>query len=114
FPVCGLKHDDKVSFAGSENVDGEKYYVVEQKSGDKSTVYFFNAKTFLLDRVEINVSANGRQQKIIQKFLDYKPHDGVLLPEKIKMSGAMPMEIEFNLTKAIGNGDVAPDVFKVD
>lgn len=114
FPVCGLKHDDKVSFAGSENVDGEKYYIVEQKSGDKSTVYFFNAKTFLLDRVEINVSANGRQQKIIQKFLDYKPHDGVLLPEKIKMSGAMPMEIEFNLTKAIVNGDVAPDVFKVD
>ena len=114
FPVCGLKHGEGVTVAGNETVDGNDYYVVEQKSKDKTTLYYFNTKTSLLDMIEILVSANGQQHKVTQKYADYKDHDGVLIPEKITLSGAMPMPVEFKLSKIVVNGDIDENAFKVD
>ena len=114
FPVCQLKHSDNVKATGTETVDGNDYYIVEQKSGDKTALYYFNTKTSLLDMVENIVSANGKQQKITQKFAEYKDHDGFLIPEKITLSGAMPMPVEFKLSKAVVNGILDENSFKTD
>jgi len=87
---------------------------LEQKSEKKTSLYYFNTKTFLLEMIEIISSVNGMEQKISQKYSDYKKHDGVMIPEKITLSGAMPMPIDFKLTKIEINGEIDENAFKVD
>ncbi len=114
FPACDLKHQEGIKVAGNETVDGNDYYIVEQKLNDKTVLYYFNTKTYLLDMIENIVTANGKQQKVSQKFAEYKDHDGVLLPEKIILVGAMPMPVEFKLLKVVVNGDIDENAFKLD
>ncbi len=114
FPVCALKKDNDVKLTGTETIDGKEYYILEQKSEKKTSLYYFNTKTFLLEMIEIISSVNGMEQKISQKYSDYKKHDGVMIPEKITLSGAMPMPIDFKLTKIEINGEIDENAFKVD
>ncbi len=114
FPVLALASNKNAKLKGVESIEGKDYYIVEVKNGDKTELYYFNKKNFLLERHDIIMSVNGKTQKISFKITDYKDHDGVLISEKNTMSGAMPMPIEFNLTKAVVNGKIDEIIFKID
>jgi len=114
FPVCAFKKDTGIVMTGTETIDDKDYYVLEQKTDKKTSNYYFDTKTHLLTMIDIISTANGVEQKLTQKYSDYKEHDGVLIPEKITLVGAMPMPVEFKLTKAVVNGEVDENVFKVD
>lgn len=114
FPVVAMKTEGGMTLTGSEKIDGIEYFIVEKKEKDQTISYYFNAKTFLLDIQEVIVSANGQTQKITYKISDYKKHEGVLMPTKNTMSGAMPVPIEFNLTKSVINGSVDDTKFVVE
>lgn len=114
FPVIAMKTEGGVTLTGSEKVDGVDYFIVEKKDEDQTTTYYFNAKTFLIDREELTVSQNGQTQKITYKISGYKNYEGALIPTKNVMTGAMPVPIEFNLTKAVVNGTIDETKFVVE
>ncbi len=114
FPVLSLMNSKKAKLTGVEKIDGVDYFTVEEKADSKTEIYYFNKKTYLLDRHDIIMSFNGKSQKMSFKLSDYKNHDGVLISEKNIMSGAMPMPIEFNLTKVVVNGKIDEAIFKID
>ncbi len=114
FSVCGLRKSEDAKYLGSETVDGKGYYVVENTMGEDKTLYYFNAETFLIDFEEQIVSVQGQTQTMKSKYPKYKKDNGVLIPEKIVIVGAMPMPLEFNLEKLTINGKTDESVFNVD
>ncbi len=114
FPVCGLRKAKDTKYLGSETVEGKGYYVVEKTEKEAKTLYYFNAETFMIDFEEQIVSAQGQTQTVKMEYPKYKKDNGVLIPEKIVLIGAMPMPLEFNLEKLTINGNIDQSIFKID
>ncbi|MBK7094642.1 MAG: insulinase family protein [Saprospiraceae bacterium] len=111
FPVQGMS-SDKYSLGNTEKVEGTEYYTIQSKSGNKSSVYYFNTKTFLLEIEEKSISEGGESQTITREFKDYKNYDGVMLPGKIIMKGAMPFPLELTIADVKINKSFDESIFK--
>jgi zinc protease len=111
FPVQGM-NNDKYTLGNTEKVDGTDYYTIQSKSGDKSTVYYFNTKTYLLELEEVSFTEGEQSQTITREFRDYKNYDGVMLPGKITMKGAMPFPLELNISDVKINKSFDESIFK--
>jgi len=72
FAIQSLMNNDKSKLTGIENVDGKDYYVVEVKNDDQTELYYFNTKTFLVERQDVIVSQGGKAMTIKYILSDYK------------------------------------------
>ena len=111
FPVQGFQ-SDKYTLGNTENIEGTEYYTLVSKSDNKSSVYYFNTRTFLLEMEEMTLSEGENSQTITREFKDYKNYDGVLLPGKIIMKGAMPFPLELMISEVKINKEFDASIFK--
>ena len=104
---------DKVKMIGAEKVDGKDYYAVKAKLSDASYMLYFDAKTYLLSRMDVTSGEGEKAQTTTLKFSDYTKKDGVMLPGKYTLSGVMPMDLNFSLDKVEINGKIDDSWFSV-
>lgn len=80
-----------VEFLGKDEEDGNEYYKVRittKNNGDKT--YFFDAKTYLVYKIESLTTQQGQEVKSVIKLLDYQTLDyGVKMPFKTDMGQMM-------------------------
>ncbi len=54
---------------------------------------------------------NGQSATLTNDFGDYKEVSGIQIPHNVKISGAMPMPLEFTTSEVEINGKFDPEVF---
>jgi hypothetical protein len=111
FPVQGM-NNDKYTLGNTEKVEGTEYYTIQSKSGNKSTVYYFNTKTYLLEIEEMSMNEGGQSQTMTREFKDYKNYEGVMVPGKIIMKGGMPFPLELIISEIKVNKSFDESIFK--
>ncbi|MGE5354894.1 MAG: M16 family metallopeptidase [Deltaproteobacteria bacterium] len=111
FPVLSM-NNGKYSMGNNEKVEGTEYFTVVSKSEDKTTIYYFNTKTFLLEMEEVNMKQGEESQTITREFKDFKNYNGVLFPAKIILKGAMPFPLEMNANEILINRPFDDSIFK--
>jgi len=116
FPeIYYLKSGYKFDIKGAENVNGSNAYKVQVTSPTgKKTIEYYDANSKLKVR-EVSVQeANGQSQTITTDLADYKAVNGVLIPHKITVTGAMPVPLELKVTEAKANSNIPDTTFKID
>lgn len=107
-----LNGDYSLELGGVEDVDGDKCYklVVTDGSGDKTTE-FYSKDSMLKVREIVVEEVNGQSATLTNDFGDYKEVNGIQIPHSVKISGAMPMPLEFTTSEVEINGKFDPEVF---
>ena len=113
FPELNYLSDGYTAEVGGvEDVNGEKCYklTVTDPAESKSTE-FYSVDSGLKVREIESQEVNGQAMTITNDFSDYKEVNGVLMPHTLKITGAMPMPLEFEVTEVDVNGKFDPAVF---
>ncbi len=103
---------DKVKMVGAENIDGKDFYITKAIVNGNTYMYYFDAKTFLLSKMEVLATQGEQTQTMVLQFDDYVKKNRVMVPGKYTMTGVMPMPIEFTLDKVTFNGEIDDTWFK--
>jgi len=93
------------------DVDGTSAYKIVVTDGEKTSVRYYAADSSLLIRTEETQEAGGQSITSITDFSDYKEVNGVLMPQKMKIT-AGPQVLEFNMTETKVNEGVTVEDFK--
>ena len=105
---------DRVKMLGAEQIDGKDYYITKAQINGNTYLSYFDAKTYLLSKLEVMMGAGETAQKMIMTFSDYSKHDGIMVAGKYAMSGIMPVAMDFTLEKVEFNGPVDEAWFTVE
>ena len=108
FPELYLVAED-ISLESLTDVDGkDAYKIIVTNDGEKS-VRYYAADSGLLIKTEETNEANGQSITSITEYSDYKEVDGVLMPQKMKVTSG-PQVIEMTITSIkINEGVTAED-----
>jgi hypothetical protein len=104
----------KLSYEGTEDLDGAKMYKIKVITPDEATeTYFINSDTYLISKVDSKEKAQGMEVEATKILSDYRDIQGYKVPFKTEtlMMGqsAGDMEvISFEFKKA---GEVADELF---
>lgn len=108
------KHYKEMKCTGVEEIDGEKYYVVELvKNNGRKQVEYYSVDSGLLVRSDITAVTNMGDMKVETTVSDYRDVDGIKTPFKVvqKLPNGITAEIAFS--KIEYNVDLADDLFAV-
>jgi predicted Zn-dependent peptidase len=111
-----LDGTNKLELKGLENIDGVNCYkvAVENKNGEVST-YFYSAVTNLMKRSVSTGEAQGQTVTTTADFADYKDAgEGILMPFKLTVSGAMPFPLNMELKKVELNAEIDDSNFSIE
>ncbi len=115
FPEMNYSDGYTLELKGVEPVEGANAYkiAVTSPSGKKSTE-FYDMKTSLKIREIETMEAAGQKMTQTVDFMDYKDVDGIMIPHKVKVSGAMPMPLQMEVKEVKINAGVDDALFKVE
>ena len=116
FSELSLLNDDyTLTVKGMEAVDGVETYKVEAEKDGEKRFYFFDKETNLLKRISYTTEGpQGNSMTITTDHADYKPVDGILMPHKITVTGAMPFPLEMNVTTYKVNSGINDSEFIIE
>ena len=101
----------RLDLAGLETINEEDAYKIntEFANGQKSTDYYSQQSG-----LKIRTITTDQGQTQIMDYGDYKEVDGIMIPHKVTISGAMPFALNMNMESVKVNGDLDGGMFKVD
>jgi hypothetical protein len=116
-PLVGIKAEgaaDRLSAAGTEEVDGVAYNVLElaREEGQSPVRFYLDPETNLLARTQLDQdSPQWGPITIVLTFSGYQEHGGVMLPgvETIDLGDFIRLETTYNET--VINGEVDESIF---
>jgi len=101
----------KMELAGLETINGEDAYKlnIEFPNGQKQTDFYSQKTGFKVQNITVE---QGQTQ--ITSFSDFKEVEGIMLPHKVTVTGAMPFPLEMNMESVKVNEDIDSAKFKVE
>jgi hypothetical protein len=115
-PLVGIKAEGAagdLSAAGTEEVDGIAYNVLElAREGQPTVRFYLDPETNLLARTQLDQdSPQWGPITIVLEFSDYQEHGGVLLPSVEKIDLGDFIRLETTYTETVINGEVDESIF---
>ena len=100
-----------IELAGIETIEGKPAYKINvtQAGGQKQTDYYAQDSS-----LKVRSVATEQGQTQTTDYGDYKEVDGIMIPHKITITGAMPFPLEMNMVSVKINGEIADDMFKTE
>ena len=104
----------KLLLKGAEDVNGSNAYVVEveRPDGKKSTEYYDMKSGLKIREVSPGTGADGQPAMQMVELSDYKPVNGVLLPNVLTVTGLLPVPVKIMVKEVKVNAGVDDALFK--
>ena len=107
----------KATYMGKETVDGKPTYKVQlSKPGEGTFLYYIDATTYYVDKLDVTASSNGNQFTSSMTFTNYKKTpEGYIFPFSTEISSpqaAGGQGITNTITKVVPNQPVDPKLFQ--
>jgi hypothetical protein len=111
--VAGPARGFTLDYAGVTEIDGKKYLRLLVTKDLKSTFsLLLDEETyFIVMRVEERTTASGRKRKVVTRYDDFRPADGVLLPHRVTLLTDGRMEQQMLMEKIETNPEVTVETF---
>lgn len=111
--VAGPARGFALDYAGEMEVDGKKYLrVLVTKSLVNTFALLIDEETyFIMMRVEERTTPSGRKRKIVTRYDDFRPVEGVLLPHKVTLLTDGRIEQQMIMEKIETNPEVTAETF---
>jgi hypothetical protein len=105
----------KLTLKGIEDVNGSNAYVIDvvRPDGKKSTDYYDMKTSLKVRETGTRIGQTGEPTEVTIDFADYKPANGVLFPEKVGISGMMPVPLLRTVTDIKVNAGIDDSIFKL-
>jgi hypothetical protein len=105
----------KLKLKGVEDVNGSNAYAIEvvRPDGKKSTDYYDMKSSLKVRETGTRIGQTGEPVEVLIDFADYKPANGVLFPNKISISGFMPVPMVRTVTDIKVNAGIDDSIFKL-
>lgn len=80
----------EIEMLGKVDLDDTKAYKLKLTDKDKAVKYYFiDTKSFLIKKVEANLSAEGKEISVETKMSEYQEINGIKLPKTIEIKTSM-------------------------
>lgn len=104
-----------IEVKGKEDINGDQCYKLAVKDAFGNTTFeYYSELTGLLLRSSTTQNMGENASTITTDYLDYQDVDGVLLPHKFVITGAMPIPLEVVVQSYSVNVPIDAEVFKVE
>ena len=117
--IAGPARGFTLEYAGEVEIDGRKLLrvLVTRNLADTFALLLDEETYFIVLRIEERTTAGGLKRKIVTRYDDFRPVDGVLLPHKVTIITDGRVEQQMIMEKIETNPELTRDTFtrpKVD
>ena len=110
-----LSNNYTITYEGEDKHKGEEAHVLKVVTGSGSIMKeFYSKESGLKIFVEGETEMNGQTQNTKTTFDDYRSVGGVKFPYSISLSGAMPFELNMEVTEIKVNEGISDTVFLIN
>jgi hypothetical protein len=111
--IAGPARGFALDYAGETEVDGQKYLrVLVTKNLVETFSLLIDEETyFIVMRVEERTTTAGRRRKIVTRYDDFRPVEGVLLPHRVTLLTDGQVEQQMIMEKIETNPELTPETF---
>ena len=111
--VAGPARGFAIDYAGETEVDGHKMLrlLVTKNLADTFTLLLDAETYFITLRVEDRTTAAGRKRKIVTRYDDFRPVDGVLLPHRVTLLTDGKVEQQMIMERIETNPEMTAETF---
>lgn len=105
----------KLKISGTEKIgDTEAIKLIVTDPNGSKTTEFYDRKSFLKVKEISTQEVQGQQITNTTEFENYRDINGIKVPHKITITGAMPIPLTFELKEGKFNGGVSDDLFNIE